>query len=285
MGIYDRDYAHEPESGFHLNAPQTMTTKLVLVTVAVYVAQLFIGIQFTDFFSLDANWWRHPWEAFQLLTYGFLHSPDSFQHIFWNMFGLWMFGREVEQRYGAREILGFYLSAIIFSGLMWSLAEWSQGTPAHILGASGGTTAVIILFALTYPHRTVYLGFFFPVPAWIMGLFIVGGDIYGSMLANDQFRGGKIAFAAHLAGTAYSFFYFHTRWNPLEKLLGLTSNLRGPRKAKLRVHKPESDGDDQNDDEVDRILRKISETGKDSLTSREQRYLEKASQEFKNRRR
>jgi membrane associated rhomboid family serine protease len=285
MGLYDRDYAQASESGYHISSPQTITTKLVIVTVAAYVAQLLAGPGVTDFFSLNADWWRHPWEAFRLLTYGFLHSPDAFQHIFWNMFGLWMFGRDVEQRYGPREFLGFYLSAIIFAGLVWSAAGALESWRGSMLGASGGTTAVIILYVLNFPHRTLFMSLLFPVPAWVVGLVIVGGDLMGALGA-DSLRGGAVAFVAHLGGAAFAYLYYRTRWNPVGKLLGLSTNFRLPKRTKLRVLRPDDDaGEPDSDDEVDRILRKISESGKESLTRAEQRYLERASQEFKDRRR
>jgi membrane associated rhomboid family serine protease len=260
---------------------------LVVLTVVVYVAQLFIGNNFTRFFSLNSDWWTHPWEAFRLLTYGFLHSPDSLQHLAFNMFSLWMFGREVEQRYGRKEFLAFYLSAIIVAGFVWSLADGSRGATHYILGASGGAVAVVILFALTFPHRTLLFNFFIPMPAWVVGCIVVAFDLLGAVQGSDPMRGGNVAFTAHLAGAAYAVIYFYTRFNPLEKLLGLTGGFSMPRRAKLRVHAPDSDDDDAEPDidkEVNRILQKISEQGQESLTWRERRTLEKASREYQNRR-
>lgn len=283
MGLYDRDYAQEPEPGYHISGPQTLTTQLVLITGGVYLAQLFLGPNFSQFFSLNSDWWRHPWEAFRLLTYGFLHSPDAIQHILFNMFGLWMFGRDVEFRYGRRQFLAFYLAAIIFAGIVWSLAGGLSGPRQLLLGASGGTTAVIILFCLTFPHRTLLLHFFIPVPAWVVGIIVILGDLGGSIAASGPSSIGYVAFTAHLAGAAFAFFYFRTRWNPLESLLGLTGNISLPKRTKLRVHQP-VDTDENDEAEVDRILRKISASGQDSLTWKERRTLQRASQEFKNRR-
>jgi membrane associated rhomboid family serine protease len=283
MGLYDRDYAQESEPGYHLSGPQTITTLLVLITGGVYLAQLFIGDRFTSFLSLNSDWWRHPWEAFRLLTYGFLHSTDAIQHILFNMFGLWMFGREVEYRYGRRQFLAFYLMAIIFAGVIWSLVGGLNAPRQLLLGASGGTTAVIILYCLTFPHRTLLLHFFIPVPAWVVGILVILGDLGGSFAGSGPDSEVEVAFVAHLAGAAFAFFYFRTRWNPLESLLGLTGNFSLPKRTKLRVHQPEVE-DENNEAEVDRILRKISASGQDSLTWKERRTLQRASQEFKNRR-
>jgi membrane associated rhomboid family serine protease len=283
MGIYDRDYAQEPEPGYHFSGPQTLTTLLVLITGGVYLAQIFLGDRFTGFLSLNSDWWRHPWEAFRLLTYGFLHSPDAVQHIAFNMLGLWMFGRDVESRYGRRQFLAFYLMAIIFAGTVWSLAGGINAPPKLLVGASGGTTAVIILYCLTFPHRTLFVHFFIPLPAWVVGILVIVMDLSGSMGGSGLGGMEYVAFTAHLAGAAFAFFYFRTRWNPLESVLGLAGGISLPKRSKLRVHQPE-EADENEEAEVDRILRKISASGQDSLTWKERRTLQRASQEFKNRR-
>jgi membrane associated rhomboid family serine protease len=283
MGLYDRDYAQEPEPGYHVSGPKSITTTLVLITGAVYLAQIFFGANFSQFLSLNSDWWKHPWEAFRLLSYGFLHSPDAIQHIAFNMLGLWMFGRDVEYRYGRQQFLAFYLAAIIFSGIVWSLAGGLSGPRQLMLGASGGTTAVIILYCLTFPHRTLLFNFFIPLPAWVVGILVILMDLSGSFGGPGQSTFVNVAFTAHLAGAAFGFFYFRTRWNPLESLFGLAGNFSLPKQSKLRVHQPE-DGDDDDDAEVDRILVKISTSGQESLTWKERRTLQRASQEFKNRR-
>jgi membrane associated rhomboid family serine protease len=283
MGLYDRDYAQQPEPGYHVSGPKTITTTLVLITGAVYLAQLFLGANFSQFLSLNSDWWKHPWEAFRLLTYGFLHSPDAVQHIAFNMLGLWMFGRDVELRYGRRQFLAFYLMAIIFAGSVWSLAGGLSGPRQLLLGASGGTTAVIILFCLTFPHRTLLVSFLFPLPAWVVGILVILIDLRNSFAGSDPKDDVQVAFVAHLAGAAFAFFYFRTRWNPLESVLGLAGGISLPKRSKLRVHQPE-ETDENEEAEVDRILRKISASGQDSLTWKERRTLQRASQEFKNRR-
>jgi membrane associated rhomboid family serine protease len=283
MGIYDRDYAQEPEPGYHFGGPQTLTTQLVLVTAGVYLAQLFLGADLTRFLSLNSDWWRHPWEAFRLLTYGFLHSPNAVQHIVFNMFGLWMFGRDVEARYGRRQFLAFYLTAIIFAGVVWSIVGGLNAPRQLLLGASGGTTAVIILYCLNFPHRTLLLHFFIPVPAWVVGIIVILGVLGGSFAGSSADSEMEVAFVAHLAGAGFAFFYFRTRWNPLESVLGLAGGFSLPKRSKLRVHQPE-EADENEEAEVDRILRKISASGQDSLTWKERRTLQRASQEFKNRR-
>lgn len=162
------------------------------------------------------------------------------------------------------------------------MAGGLSGPRQVMLGASGGTTAVIILYCLTFPHRTLLFNFFIPLPAWVVGILVILMDLSGSFGGPGPSSFGNVAFTAHLAGAAFGFFYFRTRWNPLERLFGLAGNFSLPKEAKLRVHQPE-DGDDD-EAEVDRILAKISASGQESLTWKERRTLQRASQEFKNRR-
>lgn len=133
----------------------------MLLTFGVYLLQLltqpanpsFRGDSgwLTNYGSLHADVLRRPWLIFEFLTYGFLHAPEDIKHILFNMIGLWFFGRAIEQRYGRSEYLSFYLLAIVVAGCGWYLAEWLthglQADHASMLGASGGLSAILILFA------------------------------------------------------------------------------------------------------------------------------------------
>ena len=283
MGIYDRDYErgrqYDREPGFYLGGPVTLTTKLVIVTFGVYLAQFFTNQWITEFGALQADWWRRPWLGYQLLTYGFLHDPHDLKHIGFNMLGLWIFGRQIEAKYGHREYLTFYITALIIAGLSWTLAEIPSDRNATVMGASGAVTAVVILFALNYPHVTVMFMFLFPMPMWVAGALCVAFDIAGAIG-----RFGTTAFTAHLGGAAFAFLYYRfglrlERWLPSEAAL---SRLR-PR-PKLRVHDPDADGDSETDVAVDEILRKIADHGYETLTRRERRILQKASEKYQKRR-
>jgi len=284
MGIYDRDYnrddSYNDAPGIHLGDQWMLTTKLIIFTCIIYFLQLVLGKWMTESFALGDDWYRRPWQVYQLLTYGFLHSPDDLWHILLNMFILWMFGREVELKYGRREFLTFYLCAIVVAGLVWTLAELPTERSAVVLGASGGISAVLILYALNFPHRTVLFMMVIPMPMWVVACILIGLDLMGSM---D--RSGTIACTAHLGGAIFAFVYF--RWGlRLERWLPSGSwRPRLGRRAKLRVHDPDTLGqEEEKEDRVDDILRKIREHGQDSLTWRERRILEKASREYQKKR-
>lgn len=277
MGIYDRQYARDDQPGLHLSAPQTMTVRIIVATAAIYFAQLIIPAIY-EWGALQYDWFRRPWTLFQLLTYGFLHSPDDVLHILVNMFMLWMFGREVERVIGPRQYLGFYLTAIGFAGLVWALLQWLEGSPAQLVGASGGVAAIVALFALNFPRRQILFMFAIPMPMWVCALLLVILDINHAMDVS-----GTVAGTAHLAGALYGFLYFRSGVNPGLWLWDRAGGLAPKGKPRLRVHQPDSDESVAANDEVDDVLRKIKREGQESLTRRERKILEKASRQYKQR--
>jgi len=303
MGIYDRDYGRDYETsrqpGFHLGNSRTLSTNLVLITFGVYLLQILTQGNLpgdygfvTELFSLHGDVLTRPWLLFEFLTYGFLHSPRDFMHILGNMFGLWMFGRAIEARYGQREFLAFYLLAIILSGGVWYAATFfAEGGqfPIPILGASGGVVAIMILFALNYPKQTIYVWGLFPLPMWVLAVFIIFSDVSGAMGSSLIERGGNVAFTAHLGGALFAFLYWRGGWKLQNWIPGslslpqLKKQLRLKKNADLRIHEPD-EATDETDQRVDDLLKKIQEHGQDSLTRRERRILEKASKEYQRKR-
>jgi membrane associated rhomboid family serine protease len=284
MGLYDRDYSRRQEPGLHLSAPRSATMQLVVITVAIYLAQVFTGgdaSPVTRWLSLDSDWFRQPWKFYQLLTYGFLHDPGGIEHILINMFVLWMFGREIEQRYGRTEFLSFYLSAVIIAGLAWSVIETATGSVAVCLGASGAIAGVVALFALNFPHRKVLFMLVIPMPMWVAAVIGLAFDIRGAML-----RSGNVAFTAHLAGALFGLYYYYRGWPVGRWLTGGMGSLPTRRKPKLRVHEPD-EAEDEDDDlsrKLDEILQKIQDHGQDSLSWSERRLLERASRRYQEKR-
>jgi membrane associated rhomboid family serine protease len=281
MGLYDRDYSREPQSGYQLSAPQSASMQLLVATVGMYIVQV-LFTEVTDYLQLASDWYRRPWEAYRLLTYGFAHDPDDVMHIAGNMLMLGFFGRYVEDRYGRVPFLTFYLVAILVGGLGWSLTQSLSGREAVMVGASAATTAVFLLFALNYPRQEVRLMFVIPMPAWVLALLIVGSDMVGTMSRQDS---GGVAFMAHLFGAAFALAFYRFRWLPGQGVISWMGKRSLRPKPRLRVHEP--DDEDEQDDlagQVDKILEKIQQQGQDSLTRSERRLLEKASRQYQQKR-
>ena len=282
MGIYDRDYEREhnydDRPGVRLRMPQSMTMRLILLTAIVYLVQLVSGGVVTRFGMLDSDWFYQPWKAYTLLTYGFLHAPNNLMHILANMYGLWLFGSGVESRYGSREFLWFYLTAILVGGVVWTLAEIPSGGLAGMYGASAAVVAVMVLYAFLYPHQTILFMFVFPLPMWMLAVLLTGFDVVGAVQ-----RSGDVAFTAHLGGAAFAAAYYKFGWRITSFVPGQWKLPKLRRRPPLRVHQPTEEADDT-EDAVDHILRKIREHGQDSLTRQERRILEEASREYQKRR-
>ncbi len=294
MGFYDRDYQrgdyYERQPGFQLGGPRTLTTNLVIVMFVIYVVQIATrGVRpdagwFTDTFSLHADFVKRPWLAFQLLTYGFLHDVWHFQHILFNMLALWFFGRSVEYRYGKREYFTFFLASVIVAGATWVIGVFiaeRAWLPISMLGASGGISAVLILFCLNFPHQLIYIWGILPVPAWVFALLFVGQDVIGAF--GQQTDGGpNVAFTAHLGGACSAFCITNQDCASSAAAQQLDARSALKPKPKLKVHDPESA--EETEEAVDEILKKIQDHGRDSLTRRERRILEEASREYQKRR-
>jgi membrane associated rhomboid family serine protease len=299
MGLYDRDYERDNyggyggsygEPGVRLRMPQSITVRLIVINVIVYLLQLIFAPQFTDIFALHEYWYREPWRIIGFLTSGFLHSEETLWHLLGNMLVLFFFGRAVEERYGSREFLWTYLAGIIFSGICWNVIELLTPNPTVIvdgtareitgvvLGASGGLATILALFIFNFPNVKIYLYFLFPVPAWILGIFWLLGDMVGALS-----RSGNVAFTAHLGGALLGFLYYKLNWrltNLVPRDFKLPSLKRRP---SLKVHRGDADSEDSLDAQVDRILKKIKEQGQDSLTAAEKRTLQKGSAAYRKR--
>jgi membrane associated rhomboid family serine protease len=291
MGIYDREYYHDDRPGLHLRAPRTAVGLLILINVAVYLAaQLFPSLLSGERFGLQVGTLGQPWMWWQFVTYGFMHAPSP-THVLFNMLGLWFLGRDVENRYGSREFLWVYLVLVVAGGVFWTALNKFLGAPnwGHpLVGASGAISGVVILYALNFPRNTILLFFVLPMPAWVLGVFLVATDALGAM----QQDGSNIAYSVHLVGAGAAALYFYFGWN-----LSHFGDRRFWRerlrpRPDLKIHVPKDDestpeptiGQDLAE-QVDQILEKIHREGETSLTRRERRVLESASREYQRRRR
>jgi membrane associated rhomboid family serine protease len=142
-----------------------------------------------DPFSPGGNF--QPW---QLLTYGFLHG--SFGHLFFNMLALFMFGAPLEQTWGEKRFLTYYLVCVAGAGLCQLAVGAMITDPATVLGASGGVFGLLLAYGMLFPNQRVML-LFPPIPMKARTFVIVFGVI---SLVLGLTGGGGIAHFAHLGG-------------------------------------------------------------------------------------
>lgn len=138
-------------------------------------------------------------QIWQFVTYAFLHS--SYQHIIGNMFFLYLFGNNVNDRLGNIGYISFYIAGCIFAGIGYSLLH---DTP--VLGASGAVAAITGAYLILFPRSVVTVLYWFviigaiDVPAlWFILLKMVIID----NVIQARYMSAPIAYDAHLAGYAF----------------------------------------------------------------------------------
>lgn len=294
MGFSDRGYYRsEPSNAFLQEWTGVLT--LIVANVAVWVANLLGANEFpvNRFLALQGDLPRHLLKAWELVTYGFVHDSLNPWHLVVNMLTLWFFGRVVEDVMGRAEFFRFYFTAIVLAGLAW-LASVQLGHPLQafrfsLVGASGAVMAVLAVFIWYFPRQTLLIWGVLPVPAWALGLLYFVSDVEGATKG-----GGNVAHVAHIAGAVFGLLYAWRGWN----LGGLADFGAAFRRRRMRVVRPDDDRaaprpaarpreperlDPDLQEQVDRILEKISRSGESSLTTTERDTLTQASRRLKER--
>lgn len=317
MGIYDREYYRGDGPSFlgALSGRGQVCKWLIAINVICFLLEFMTTRQVpvferfdgervqvatrtasavTDWFELDTVEVAHHGQLWRLLTYAFLHDPSSIWHILFNMLFLWWFGAELEELYGAREFLTFYLVAALAGGVVFELA-WATGMSSAMecIGASGAVTALMVLYAMHFPRRIILFMFILPMPIWV---FVTG------MVLLDTFVliGGaqtSTAVTVHLAGAAFGFLYYRSGTRLLNLVPDLRSWQRHWSRPRLKVYRgehtqrpitvspppPRSDLDEQLEAKLDAVLEKVARQGQDSLNDEERQILQRASEAFKRR--
>ncbi|MCP4193586.1 MAG: rhomboid family intramembrane serine protease [Planctomycetaceae bacterium] len=293
MGLYDRPY-YQDESGnsfSRMTGQRTMILNLIIVNAIVFVVDVFIwptteivlpnvGTQvlhnLSNLLAVKTETLTNPLLWWQFVTYGFAHSPTDAFHLIGNMLGLFFLGQQVEQLYGRQAFLRMYLTSLVVCSVAWSLTSLLLGDKnGALIGASGAVTTVVILFALNFPHQKVLFMMFIPMPAWVLGVLIVGFNLLGMHQGPDG-QNERIAFDVHLFGAIYGYLYFKTRADLVTVLQPQrwAHRIRLPkRRPKLKVHDPDVRYE-RLDEQADVVLKKLHREGEASLSSQERRVLE-----------
>jgi len=195
---------------------------LIVINALVYLAQKLVT-QF-DVTTLGAlHYYKSPlFYPFQLITNMFLHDPDNFAHILFNMFTLWMFGSIMEKFWGSKKFLIFYLicgigaSIVIELFIPFSAEQFVKNIGAipdgltkaglieqykqqyEALGASGAIMGVMAAFAYLFPNTELYV-MFIPIPLkakYVVPLFF----LYDLFSGVEQFKGDNVGHFAHVGG-------------------------------------------------------------------------------------
>jgi membrane associated rhomboid family serine protease len=126
---------------------------LLIVTIASFMLQTVAG---GDVISSLALWpLSGPFMPWQLVTYAFMHG--SVMHLAFNMYGLWMFGRELEALLGRRVFLHLYFAGVLAAGLTQVLVTTFTGGNYPTVGASGGVFGILLAYGMFFPNRVIML--------------------------------------------------------------------------------------------------------------------------------
>ena len=129
-----------------------VTQALLIVNVLVF----FVVQQLGPTIIVQLGLWPWATELFrpwQVISYAFLHG--SLTHLAFNMFGLWMFGSELERVWGTRRMLQFYFASVLVAAAAQLVVTGVLGSQAPTVGASGGLFGLLIGFAMVFPRRKI----------------------------------------------------------------------------------------------------------------------------------
>ena len=271
---------------------------LLIINIVAYLICALIPID--NMFGLYYIFSGH-FHIFQPVTYMFMHG--GLMHLFFNMFGLWMFGRIIEQTWGTKRFLTFYFICGIGAALVQELCQivgliepW-----AMTVGASGAIYGILLAFGMLYPDEKMFI---IPIPFPIKAKYFIWGYVVIELVEALMQRDG-VAHFAHLGGMLFGFIYIlwwkkqqkqqsgysytnNNRWQQSTTYGSKRPNIKveynREEKAATNYNQTERERDYQfNADrqkenaETDRILDKIRQSGYTSLTEEEKQHLFNAS--------
>ena len=266
--------------------------KIILINVIVFVTisilEVFITLSGGGFIiktlinklMLPASFTSFILQPWSLISYFFLHL--NFGHILWNMLFLYWFGKIIHDNIGNNALISLYVLGGIVGGLsymaLFNIIPFYQDriSDSLMLGASAGVFSIVAGSATLLPNYTFYLLFLGPVRIKYIALFYIllsFLDITGSN------AGGEIA---HLGGALIGYLFIRQLQNGVnmgEGIINILNFFNKKTPSKVENKKPSRVDKEEtiSQDEIDKILDKISESGYSSLSKSEKDKLFNAS--------
>jgi membrane associated rhomboid family serine protease len=152
-------------------------------------------------FPAESPWFR-PWQP---LTYMFMHG--GWEHVIFNMFTLWMFGRFIEMDMGSKRFFWYYMICGVGAGLTQLVVCWLTGAPLNVptVGASGAIYGLLLAFAMLHPNDII-MPLIPPIPMkakWAVLVFCAIELFLG--IRGSIFSADNVAHFAHLGGALFGF--------------------------------------------------------------------------------
>ena len=205
----------------------TITKNLLIINIlaflAYYVLQ-FRGIYLNDIFGLHF-FMASQFHIYQLFTYMFMHG--GWDHIFFNMFALWMFGCVMERVWGPRKFLFYYILCGVGAGIIQEISQYvnysieglasyeavvtSGGVKVSMdaylnawttVGASGAIYGILLAFGMTFPEERIFI---FPLPIPIKAKWFVMAYVAIELFSAMGTSSDNVAHFAHLGGMLFGF--------------------------------------------------------------------------------
>ncbi len=238
-----------------------VNTAIIAVNVLVYLIELAQGPALNKFIYIYglvpirysapqvSAYFTTGQQVFSFVSFMFLHG--GFWHLFGNMWSLYIFGDNVEDRLGPARYLVFYITCGIVSGFSHLLINWHSHIPT--IGASGAIAGVMGAYFILYPRSRIltlvplfFIPLFFEIPAFFfIGLWFVMQFLNA---ASTPAHGGGIAWWAHIGGFLFGIFLIKLLLKAPElgvsqKIREKTSKQKTPR---LQIIKTSSSSNDPN---------------------------------------
>ena len=229
-------------SGFSNSIPP-VTLNLLIINVIIWLAQSLLlrrGIDISNIFGLHYIE-SSAFHIYQPITYMFLHDPNSFIHVFSNMFALFMFGRYIEQYWGSKRFISYYFITgigaaviqmlVVFCRLQFIKSGMSDAAISEVyangysilsqgmnysdplqgsmnmvlntatIGASGAVFGILLAFAMLFPNVEMMI---IPIPVPIKAKWLViGYGVIELIFGVANVSGDNVAHFAHLGGMLF----------------------------------------------------------------------------------
>lgn len=190
--------AHHVNLNYAMFSLPPVTQALIIINVVMFFLQGIVGDALTGSLALwPLGTQFMPW---QIITYAFLHG--SLMHLLFNMFGVYMFGADIERVLGPRRYLNFYLVSAVSAAIAQLLVTGMTGGHYPTVGASGAVFGLLLAFAMLFPHRTI-MPLFPPIPMKAPVFVALYGGIELFLGVTGTQAG--VAHFAHLGGMAGGF--------------------------------------------------------------------------------
>ncbi|HMB20416.1 MAG TPA: rhomboid family intramembrane serine protease [Spirochaetota bacterium] len=272
------------------SAYQGIAIKLIIINVVIFVLQMLTGNMLVEhqfgnrlvdipaityYLGLIPSMVVKEGYIWQLFTYMFLHSPQTLFHLFFNMYALMLFGIPVEQVWGGKRFLQYYLFCGIGAGitiLTINLISGGMGYYIPTIGASGAVFGLLLAFGILFPNAELLLFFIIPIKAKYLVVLFGGIELFLELFGGRT----SISHLGHLGGLFFGIVFFlifkkrALRFKTKLYRASAANQRKSPPKISSRDEKSREESINQMQQT---IMKKLHRGGQKELTDDEIQYI------------